>query len=131
MAKIAGNQKYREYTFPDGYTYRQFKDGDILIVASPHGGAGTLVTQDGPTSKAWQAITDQIKAKKEGNAQAGIAAGIAVTNILVATLTPRQKRKHRMVDIPPPPPPTPDIPWLAIGLGFAGVGTLFALGRGH
>jgi len=127
--KTSGGQKYKEFTFPDGYTYRQFADGDILIVASPHGGAGTLVTKDGPTATAWQAITDQIRAKKSGNVQAAAATTLQVAQILTATLTPHQKRRRQIPALPPPPPPGPSIPWVPIGIVAAGAALLLALGR--
>jgi len=138
MAKRDPSTKYRDWAFPPeppdkvGYTYRQFANGEIQILQSPHGGAGTFVSRDDKTTlKAWQAITDQIKAKKQGNTQAAVSYGVQAAQILVATLTPQQKRRRKMPeqDGPPPPPPGPDIPWVPIGIVAAGAALLLALGR--
>jgi len=131
MAKRDPSTKYRDWAFPAeppdkvGYTYRQFATGEIQILQSPHGGAGTFVSRDDKTTlKAWQAITNQIKAKKQGNTEAAAGAALQVATILVATLTPQQKRRRKMPEFEPPePPPGPDIPWVPIG----GVVAVFAI----
>lgn len=63
-AATSGGLAYREVPDPGdpAYVYRQFADGSILILQSPRGGAGTLLTADGPTAAAWRAITNAIGA---------------------------------------------------------------------
>lgn len=130
--ELPKSKGYKEFTFPDGYTYRQYPDGSILIAASPYGGAGTKVEQSGKYAKAWSAIDAQIRAKKDGNTQKAASTALAVASVLLATLTPKQRGQRRMPDpdayIPPPPPAGP--PFLLIGGGIAAVvAVLFVLGR--
>lgn len=134
MAKRDPSTKYRDWTFPDGYTYRQFATGEIQILQSPHGGAGTFVSRDDKTTlKAWQAITNQIAAKKQGNTEAAAGAALQVASILVATLTPQQKRRRKMPeqDAPPelPAQAGTDIPWVPIGVVAAGLAIILAVSR--
>jgi hypothetical protein len=122
--------KSRDYSFEDGYTYRVYDGTDtILIVASPKGGAGTLVTKSKNT-KAWTAIMAQIAAKKSGNRQAALQASAQVAAVLVATLTPKQRRARTMPDLPPdlPPEPPAAFPWLPAGIAV-GVVALIAILR--
>ena len=137
MAKRDPSTKYRDWAFPPeppdkvGYTYRQYANGEIQILQSPKGGVDVFVSQDDKTTaKAWQAITNQIKAKKQGNTEAAAGAALQVASILVATLTPRQKRQRAMPEYTaPPPPPGPDIPWVPIGVVAAGLAIILAMSR--
>lgn len=140
--KKAKSDKYREWAFapepPDktGYTYRQFKNGDILIVRSPHGGAGTKVTKGGAQSKAWAAIDAQIRAKKAGNRQAIAMATLNVTRTLLVTLTPRQRQSQQMPEFAPSETETeseskPGLPWLPIGVGAAAIALIVVVSRSN
>lgn len=130
--KTSGGKKYRDWRFDDGYTYRQFVDGDVLIVASPKGGAGTLITR-GSNPKAWTAITDAIAAQKSGNRRAAIEAAAQVAAALIATLTPQQRRAKVMDEMPPetPPaaPPPFEFPWLPAGIAVGLVALIAVLRR--
>lgn len=69
---------YTEYAFdegtPDAYTYRQFANGDILIVKSPRTTKQTLVKKDDPkTATAWAKINEAIQARK---AEAEVTKGV-------------------------------------------------------
>lgn len=61
----SGGEKYTEYAFDDGYTYRQFEDGDILIVKSPRSSVATRIAHDNPAQRtAWTAINNDIQTRK-------------------------------------------------------------------
>lgn len=124
--------KTRDYRFDDGYTYRVYEGTDtILIVASPKGGAGTLVTR-AKNAKAWRAIMDQIAARKSGNKQAAVAATLQVASILVATLTQKQRRERVMPDLPPdypPEEPSSGFPWLPAGIAAGAAVVVIILAR--
>lgn len=123
--------KSKDWTFPDGYAYRQFANGEIQILTSKHGGAGVFVVRDSP---AWKAITQQIRDRKAGNTAAVINASATVATLIAASLLPHQRRparpgptSHQLEDMREAE--TSDVPWGWIAVGVAGVVTLFALGR--
>lgn len=103
----AGGEKYTEYAFDDGYTYRQFEDGDILIVKSPRSSVATLVAHDNPSQrKAWTAINDDIQERKsEAAVSKGTmspeardaiikASGSALSKIIEA-IPAKKRKKHK------------------------------------
>jgi hypothetical protein len=61
----AASGPYRDVTghtasgAPDGYVYRQYPDGTVVIVKSPRGSSNVTVTEAGNPS-AWAAITKEI-----------------------------------------------------------------------
>lgn len=132
MAKTSGGIRYRDITDGD-YTYRRYAgpDKEILIVASPRGGAGTLVSQETHPA-AWKAINARIDEIQAGRRSTVAAAAVqAALSILLATLeaTKRPSRKRRRMPAaevpatPPPPEPAP-VPWGWIGGGLAAAAAL-------
>lgn len=137
--KTAGGLVYHEYDPGDGYVYRQYKDGSILIVKSPRGGAGTLVTEDGPTAKAWFHINNQIGELKAGRRDKAIQLGLSVVNAAVGAIPKKHKGKHKKMIKQPKMDPVPDVPeeegtalpWIPIAIGgVVLVGALAMSGSG-
>lgn len=119
---------FRDYPFPDGYTYRQYANGAITIVKSPRSKVPVVVTKESnPT--AWQAITAQIRAYKQGRVLETTQAVlnlVAATTSTVATATKKKKPAQKKVpddDVETSVEEAPAIPW-----GMIGVGTLLLLG---
>lgn len=127
-AKTSGGVKYRDYAFEDGYTYRRYTDGSILILASPKGGAGTLVTQE-THPDAWQAITAQIDAKRAQNAQVYLQAGTQVLTAVTTAIAPPPKRRKRRAGPAVVDAPAPAFNWVPWALGVGAVAALVAVSR--
>jgi hypothetical protein len=112
---------------PDGYVYRQYQDGSIVIIRNPKGVTNVRVTSSSnPT--AWGAITKQIGAYPSSKLTPEQIA-LITTSALNATaaalqaVTPRKAHKKAIKELPAPvevasPPPSPG--WvlpLAVGGG--------------
>lgn len=127
-AKTAGGLKYRDYAFPDGYTFRQYKEDDsILIVKSPRGAGGQLLTEDNPkTQKAWQAIDQRIREHREGKAQAFTRTGLLAVETVLTLLKPAPRRERQRREEPLPPVEETSFPWVPVGIAAAVVAALAA-----
>lgn len=103
---------YTDYAFDDGYTYRQFTNGDITILKSPRSTIPVTLPADGDPKqmKAWRAITADIaKRKKEATVTRGTmlkedrdaiirASGTAVAQIIGSfgpSTKAGAKKKHK------------------------------------
>lgn len=130
-AKTAGGLRYRDYAFSDGYTFRQYADGAILIVRSPRSKGGQLLTADNPqTKRAWQAITDRIKSYRAGRTEAFTRAGLVAVETVLVALQPAPRRGKKREAAPPPPQEeeeAPSFPWLGVGIAAAVVAVVAAL----
>ena len=116
-------QKFRDFTFPDGYVFRQFTDGSIYFVESPKGGKGlTITAKSHPVP--WKSITDAIASIKAGRRAETIRLGAGLVLSILAALRPAEKRRMKQrraapppADPPPPPPPAPPaVPWVPISI---------------
>jgi hypothetical protein len=136
-AASSGGLKYKDFPFPDGYTYRQWKDGSITILRSPRGGAGTVLYKDTPNPAAWSAISSAIAQVKAGRAANTIKIGgqVAVQLLAIASSVakPRSAPKSRDLafDTSSPGPavvaePFPVVPVL---LGVAGLVAVLIIGK--
>lgn len=125
--KTSGGVAYRDYAFEDGYTYRQYSDGSILIVTSPKGGAGTLVTQE-THPDAWQAITAQIAGQKSARTGQYIQAGTQVLTAVTRAIAPPPRRRRKAAPVVVEAPAA-SVPWVPIGLAAGGVIALLVLMR--
>jgi hypothetical protein len=115
-------QKFHDFSFPDGYVFRQYRDGSIYFVESPKGGKGITITAKSHP-KEWKSITDAIASIKAGKRADAIRLGTGLVLAILATLTPVEKTRmrHRRAAPPPvePPPPVvqaPAIPWVPMGI---------------
>ena len=120
----AGGIRYRDYTFPDGYTYRQFKDSEksILILKSPAGPGGVVLYPDTPNPKAYRAISDAIAQVRAGRTAKAIKIGgvAAVTILQALTPKPPRRRRRRPQATPmqePMAPPPSSFPVLPVAIG--------------
>lgn len=141
MPATAGGLVYRDVQGKNGYVYRQFEDGSLLILKSPRGGAGTLVNEN---TSAFVAISKEIgpfptavnpytnKKWTQGEWAMVLNSGsAAIKNALSAG-----KKKMRKVDMTAPPVPletapasaaTPMPAWVLPVAGAAGVSLLLYL----
>lgn len=128
---------YRDYTFDDGYTYRQYKTGEIRIMISPKGDYRPDGRRVSRGSKAWQAIKKAIDEKKRGDAT---TAALTAAEVVTSLLAQRGEKAARSAsdadgdyDDDDTSTSTRGAPsWLApvlVGLGAVVVGS-FALSRG-
>lgn len=131
-ARTSGGVSYKDFDTGDGYVYRQYQDkaGDILILKSPRGGKGTLVTSD-THPDAWKAITAQIRAIREGKTASTLTTVFNTLTTVATSLTPRQRRRRKQ-KLPPeivsPTVPDPSPPWgLIAGVGVAATALLLVL----
>lgn len=100
---------YTDYAFDDGYTYRQFTNGDITILKSPRSKIPVTLPADGDPKqmKAWTAITEQIEERKsEAKITKGTmpkedrdaiikASGSALSAIIASVGSPAKKHKKK------------------------------------
>lgn len=115
-------ERYKDYAFPDGYTYRQFENGDIAIVASPKTKRVTWLYATEATP-AWTAITETIRAERDGKVTRTTLTVLDTVNKLLAPFVPAATPKGRggvkrvQETAPVVEEPSSTIPWVPLAIG--------------
>lgn len=150
-ATASGGVTYEDFTFPDGYSFRQYDDGTITILKSPVSSGGQQVTKDNPkTAKAWAEITKDIEDAKIAKAAGKKividpatrdaiikAVGTGTGKIIrsAGKVTPAKKKSKKKTTAAGQPVEVPveapsNVPWIPIAVAGAGLLLVFALFSG-
>lgn len=126
----------RDFTFPDGYTFRQFPDnGEIWIVQSPRSKNVVKMTE-ASHPVAWRAARDAIEEAKAGKRAAAVAmvaqAAVALTAALTAaSRKPKQRLPRARPVAPPVVVPAPGFPWVPVSVAILAGAVLLKLTRSY
>lgn len=152
IASLGATGSYRDVSghtasgAPDGYLYRQYQDGTIIILQSPQGSHNVTVTSTGSPT-AWAAITKQIGAYPSGRLSAdqwtqivtstANAASAALQAVTAGNRTQGQGHhapRSAPASAPPPVSPPSSMPgWVAPSLLVVTAATVLYLltSKGH